>query len=115
MSNGNDTATERKMDPREALILDMVKSMAGLSSNIVLLIAKVEDMTAALDDHRSAMEALTESTDALSGMIDTTLNVADELSEIGVKNEEKVTWRDLQTVLSGMREETGEEDEEEEK
>lgn len=115
-----ETAQQQQQQQRERpdlakeLFIDMVKTMATLSSSIHGLFQKVEDLTTALDDHRETMDTLHEEVADLSGYAGAMLNLLDDASSISEEEDRDVTWSDVHDIFRKMKKEMEKESEEEE-
>ena len=101
-------ATDRS-DLGKELIVDMVKGMASLATNLGVLVQKVEDLTSALDDHRDdikqAKEATKECEEALTdlnGLIDLILAATEEAGDMAEEEEREVTLFDFIASMKKM-------------
>ena len=97
-------STPKKGDVGRELIVEMVKAMATLSSNVDKLNQRVEDLVASLDDHRSISEDLNENMAEISGLCSTFLQVVDDLSSVAADDDKEVEWSDVNVILKKMKE-----------
>jgi hypothetical protein len=98
-------------DPGKILILEMVKGMALLSKSNDLLAQKIEDLTSAIDDVRDRLDGATEMNDEMSGYMGAMLKILEDTSKIG--SEREVKWGDVKSIISEMKREVEESEEEE--
>jgi hypothetical protein len=96
------------------LIFEMVKNMAVLAKSNELLAQKTEDLTAALDDVRERMDSSFDLHDETSGYLGAILRIAEEMAEIGSKEDAVLKWGDLKKVIRDMKKEAESEAEESE-
>lgn len=96
------------------LIVEMVKGMVSLAKSNELLAQKTEDLTAALDDVRERMDSSFDLHDETSGYLGAILRIAEEMADVGSKEDGNVKWTDLKKVIRDMKKEAEQESEEEE-
>lgn len=95
------------------LILEMVKNMVLLAKSNEFLAQKIEDLTAAMDDVRERMDSSFDLNDELSGYLGAVLRIAEEMAEVGTKEDGNVKWGDLKKVIRDMKKEAASESENE--
>jgi nanoRNase/pAp phosphatase (c-di-AMP/oligoRNAs hydrolase) len=102
----------KQSDIGKEILVDMVRNMAVLAKSNEVLVQKIEDLTAAMDDSRERMEVLSETVGELSGYVGAALKIVEDSSEIGADRELK--WEDLKKIIKEMKNEVESEEEEEE-